>query len=87
MTSIHRSSSPATTDARCSASSGARIRRSRLTEWMRSGQRSTPPVPNELVTYQGAPHSFFDKRYDEYRDACGDAWRRILEFAGINENA
>ena len=44
-------------------------------------------VPNELVMYPGAPHSFFDKRFDEYRDACADAWRRILGFVGINENA
>jgi carboxymethylenebutenolidase len=44
-------------------------------------------VPNELVSYQGAPHSFFDKRYEEHRDACRDAWRRILEFVGINESA
>jgi carboxymethylenebutenolidase len=43
-------------------------------------------VTNELVTYPGAPHSFFDKRYEEYRDACDDAWRRIHEFVGINEN-
>ena len=43
-------------------------------------------VPNELVTYRGAPHSFFDKRYEEHREACADAWRRILEFVGINEN-
>jgi carboxymethylenebutenolidase len=44
-------------------------------------------VPNEIVTYEGAPHSFFDKRYDEHRDACADAWRRILEFIGMTENA
>ena len=44
-------------------------------------------VPNELVTYEGAPHSFFDKRYEEHRDACADTWRRILGFVGINENA
>ena len=44
-------------------------------------------VPNELVTYEGAPHSFFDKRYEEHRDACADAWRRILEFVGINGSA
>jgi len=40
-----------------------------------------------FVTYEEAPHSFFDKRYEEHRDACADAWRRILEFVGINENA
>ena len=44
-------------------------------------------MPNELVTYPGAPHSFFDKRYEEHRDACADAWRWILGFVGINENA
>jgi len=44
-------------------------------------------VPNELVTYPGAPHSFFDKRYEEHREACADAWRRILEFVGISESA
>jgi carboxymethylenebutenolidase len=43
-------------------------------------------VSNELVTYQGAPHSFFDKRYEEHRDACSDAWRRILGFVGLIEN-
>jgi len=40
-------------------------------------------VPNEIVVYEGAPHSFFDKRYDEYRDASEDAWRRILAFVGL----
>jgi carboxymethylenebutenolidase len=44
-------------------------------------------VPNELVTYPGAPHSFFDKRYEEYREACADAWWRILGFVGMNESA
>ena len=40
-------------------------------------------VTNEIVVYEGAPHSFFDKRYDEYRDACDDVWRRILAFVGM----
>jgi carboxymethylenebutenolidase len=40
-------------------------------------------VPNEIVLYDGAPHSFFDKRFDEYRDASEDAWRRILSFVGV----
>jgi carboxymethylenebutenolidase len=40
-------------------------------------------VANELVTYEGAPHSFFDRTYQEHRDACDDAWRRILEFTKI----
>jgi carboxymethylenebutenolidase len=37
-------------------------------------------VANDIVIYEGAPHSFFDRRYDEHRDACEDAWRRVLRF-------
>jgi carboxymethylenebutenolidase len=37
-------------------------------------------VPNELVVYDGAPHSFFDRRFDEHRAACDDAWGRVLAF-------
>ena len=44
-------------------------------------------VPSEILKYPGAPHSFFDKRYEEHRDACADAWRRILGFVGITESA
>src|SRR2546427_792606 len=32
-------------------------------------------VRNDLVTYEGAPHSFFDRTYEQYSDACTDAWR------------
>jgi carboxymethylenebutenolidase len=39
-------------------------------------------VPNEMVVYEGAPHSFFDRRFDEHRAACDDAWRRMLSFMG-----
>jgi carboxymethylenebutenolidase len=34
----------------------------------------------ELVEYEGAPHSFFDRKQEEFGDASGDAWRRVLEF-------
>jgi carboxymethylenebutenolidase len=37
-------------------------------------------VAHELVTYEGAPHSFFDSRYEEFAEASEDAWRRVLEF-------
>jgi carboxymethylenebutenolidase len=37
-------------------------------------------VEHELVTYEGAPHSFFDRRYDDFVAASEDAWRRVLEF-------
>ena len=37
-------------------------------------------VEHELVTYDGAPHSFFDRRYEEFADASADAWQRVLDF-------
>lgn len=37
-------------------------------------------IEHELVVYQGAPHSFFDRRYEEYADASADAWERVLAF-------
>jgi carboxymethylenebutenolidase len=35
---------------------------------------------HEFVTYDGAPHGFFELGQQEHRDACADAWRRTLEF-------
>ncbi len=37
-------------------------------------------VPFELITYDGAPHSFFDRKFAEYADASADAWDRVLAF-------
>jgi carboxymethylenebutenolidase len=37
-------------------------------------------VDHEIVIYPGAPHSFFDRRYEEHAEACSDAWRRVLGF-------
>ena len=37
-------------------------------------------VEHELVTYPGAPHSFFDRRYEDFADASEDAWARVLAF-------
>jgi carboxymethylenebutenolidase len=37
-------------------------------------------VEHELVTYEGAPHSFFDRKQDEFADASADAWQRTLDF-------
>jgi carboxymethylenebutenolidase len=41
-------------------------------------------VPNDLVVYDGAPHSFFDRRFDEHKEACDDAWARVLGFIDAN---
>jgi carboxymethylenebutenolidase len=37
-------------------------------------------VEHELVTYDGAPHSFFDRKQEEFADASADAWERVLRF-------
>ena len=37
-------------------------------------------VEHELVTYDGAPHSFFDRKEEEFADASEDAWARALAF-------
>jgi carboxymethylenebutenolidase len=37
-------------------------------------------VENEIVTYSGAPHSFFDRKAAEHADASEDAWRRVISF-------
>jgi len=37
-------------------------------------------VPHEIVSYEGAPHSFFDHQAAEYATASADAWTRMLGF-------
>jgi len=37
-------------------------------------------VPHEQHIYEGAPHSFFDRTYEQWKDAGDDAWRRMLDF-------
>ncbi len=37
-------------------------------------------IEHDIVVYPGAPHSFFDRRFDEYKEACDDAWTRMLNF-------
>jgi len=37
-------------------------------------------VEHEVEIYDGAPHSFFDRRFDEYAEASADAWSRVLAF-------
>lgn len=41
-------------------------------------------VDAEFVVYDGAPHSFFDRTFDEHREACEDAWRRIRAFVAAH---
>jgi carboxymethylenebutenolidase len=37
-------------------------------------------VTNEIFVYPGAPHSFFDRKYEDFADASADAWQRVLSF-------
>lgn len=41
---------------------------------------SSAGVPHEIEVYEGAPHSFFDRRWAEHAAACADAWQRVLAF-------
>jgi carboxymethylenebutenolidase len=44
------------------------------------------PVEHEIKVYKGAPHSFFDRRAEQYADESQDAWNRILGFIGELES-
>ena len=37
-------------------------------------------VEHEVVTYPGAPHSFFDRRQEDFAAESEDAWQRTLAF-------
>ena len=37
-------------------------------------------VEHEVVTYEGAPHSFFDRKFDDFAEESADAWTRVLTF-------
>ena len=37
-------------------------------------------VEHEVVTYEGAPHSFFDRKQEEFAAASDDAWAKVLAF-------
>jgi carboxymethylenebutenolidase len=41
---------------------------------------SAAGVQHEIVTYPGAPHSFFDRRHEEFAADSADAWDRTLAF-------
>ena len=37
-------------------------------------------VEHEVVVYDGAPHSFFDRKQEEFAAESADAWSRTLAF-------
>ena len=44
-------------------------------------------VEHEVVVYPGAPHSFFDRSYEEHAEASADAWQRMLSFIHQHSSA
>ena len=41
-------------------------------------------VKHDSTVYPGAPHSFFDRKHQEFADASADAWRRVQGFIKAN---
>lgn len=41
---------------------------------------SNAGVDHDLHTYDGAPHSFFDRKAEEFAGESADAWQRVLAF-------
>jgi carboxymethylenebutenolidase len=41
--------------------------------------------PHSIHIYENAPHSFFDRRFAEWKNECDDAWKRIFEFVEGNK--
>jgi carboxymethylenebutenolidase len=37
-------------------------------------------IKHEIIAYEGAPHSFFDRRQEDFAADSEDAWKRVLEF-------
>jgi carboxymethylenebutenolidase len=37
-------------------------------------------IEHEVVIYEGAPHSFFDRKQEEFAADSEDAWNRVLAF-------
>ena len=39
------------------------------------------------MTFDGAPHSFFDRRHEEFQAASDEAWQRTLDFIDAHSGA
>ena len=44
-------------------------------------------IPHEVVSYPAAPHSFFDRKAEDFASASADAWERVLAFIRTNTPA
>jgi carboxymethylenebutenolidase len=41
-------------------------------------------VEHRVVTYPGAPHSFFDRKHEEFAEISAAAWDEVLAFTGLS---
>jgi carboxymethylenebutenolidase len=46
----------------------------------------TAGIEHQVITYAGAPHSFFDRKQEEFADASTAAWAAVLRFTGASED-
>lgn len=44
-------------------------------------------VEHKIVIYEGAPHSFFDRKAAEFAEASNDAWKGILDFISAHTSS
>jgi carboxymethylenebutenolidase len=44
-------------------------------------------LEHEVAVYHGAPHSFFDRKFEQFADASEDAWQRVLTFVARYSSA
>lgn len=44
-------------------------------------------VEHRVITYPGAPHSFFDRKHADFADASAAAWAEILAFVKVHTPA
>lgn len=42
-------------------------------------------IEHETITYEGATHSYFDRRQTEFAQASADSWRRVLAFVDAHK--
>ena len=40
-------------------------------------------VAHHTVVYEDAPHSFFDRKAEDFAEASSDAWSQMLDFMGV----
>ena len=45
---------------------------------------TTAGIEHEIHIYPNAPHSFFDRTYEQYTEESADAWQRMIAFIGAH---